>query len=199
MQPQSSDHQFDFMLNNNQPVKRGLGMPKLPKPIMIALGVILAIILIIAVSSFLSGRKNGASKPMIDSAARAQEIVRVTSVVQKLGLRDPSINALSSTVLAVLTSDRQQMIVYLANNKAKVTTVQLARDADPTVDAQMQSALQSNNLDQAYVTYLQQHLPKYQQDLQTAYKAAPGPKGKEILKAAYDSQAALLATPPLKS
>jgi hypothetical protein len=158
MQPQSSDKQFDFMLKNNQPAKSGGGLLKLPKPVMIGLAVILGIILLIAVSSVLSGRKNGATQPIVDSVARGQEIIRVTTAVQTLGLHDPSINALSTTVLAVLTSDHRQLVQYLAANNVKLTKVQASVYTDKTVDDQMQTALQSNNLDQTYTTYLQQNI-----------------------------------------
>lgn len=199
MQPQSPDHQFDFMLKQNQPATKGLGMSKLPKPLVVGIGIILLIILAITISSVLSGRKNGASQPIIDSVVRGEEVIRVTKVVQTLGLQDPSTNAASYTVLAALSSDHTQLSKYLVNLKAKLSLAQLAADTDKTIDAQMQSAQQNNNLDQAYISYLQLYLPKYQHDLQIAYQSAPGPKGKTILKMAYDSETALLTNPPLKS
>jgi len=62
----------------------------------------------------------------------------------------------------------------------------------------MQDASQNNQLDDAYKNYLKQALPKYQTELQSAYKSA-GPNGKELLKDAFDSTATLLANAPLKS
>jgi hypothetical protein len=73
----------------------------------------------------------------------------------------------------------------------------LAADIDKTTDTQLQSASQNNNLDATYMGYLKVNLAKYQADLQTAYKAA-GPKGKTILKNAFDSTATLLGSPQLK-
>lgn len=198
MQPQSPDPKFDFMLKDNQKPKRRLALPGMSKPVKIILGVVLAVFILIIISSTLSGRNKGATQPIINAMARGQETLRVTHAVQLLNLQDPTTQAVAATTLSSLTSDQQQLKVYLANNHTKLSAALLAADLDKTTDAQMLSASQNNNLDQAYKTYLQQSLTKYQADLQIAFKLA-GPKGKTILKNAYDGAGTLLANPPLKS
>ncbi len=173
-------------------------MPGMSKPVKIILGVVLAVFILIIISSTLSGRNKGATQPIINAMARGQETLRVTHAVQLLNLQDPTTQAVAATTLSSLTSDQQQLKVYLANNHTKLSAALLAADLDKTTDAQMLSASQNNNLDQAYKTYLQQSLTKYQADLQIAFKLA-GPKGKTILKNAYDGAGTLLANPPLKS
>jgi hypothetical protein len=198
MQPASPDPQFDFMLKNNQPAKKGLAMPRMSKPLKIGLAVVGGIILLIIISSVLSGRKSGGTQPIINAMARGQEILRVTQLTQQqLPLRDPTTQALAATVSSSLTSDQQQLTSYLAINHNKVSKTLLAADIDKTTDTQLQSASQNNNLDATYVGYLKANLAKYQADLQSAYKAA-GPKGKAILKSAFDSAATLLGSPQLK-
>jgi hypothetical protein len=198
MQPSSPDPKFDFMLKNNPQPKRGLPLPSFSKPVKIILAATIGVLLLVVISSILSGGKGGSTQPVVNAVARGQEILRVTGLTQQqIHLQDPTTQAVAATVSAALTSDQQQLSSYLASSHTKLSKLQLAADTDKTTDAQLQSASQNNNLDQAYVTYLQQALAKYQADLQTAYKAV-GPKGKTILKSAYDSTSTLLSTAPLK-
>jgi hypothetical protein len=199
MQPTSPDPQFDFMLKNNPPTKRGPSLPNLSKPLKIVLGVVAGIFLLIIISSALSGRKSGATQPIINSMARGQEILRVTQLTQQqLSLRDPATQALAATVSSALSSDQQQLTGYMAKNGNKLSKAQLAADIDKTTDAALQSASQTNGLDTAYIDYLRANLSKYGTDLQTAYNIA-GPNGKAILGNALSSTSTLLNTPPLKS
>jgi hypothetical protein len=199
MQPQSPNPNFDFMLKDQPQPKRSL-MPNLSKPLKIGLAVAGGIILLIIISSLLSGRKSSASQPIIGALARGQEILRVTALIQQppLQLRDPQTQALSATVSSSLSSDRQQLISYLAKNHTKVSAVQLAADINKSTDASLQSASQNNNLDSAYVTYLKSNLGTYQTDVQTAYKSA-GPNGKALLQKSFDSVNTILSSPQLKT
>jgi hypothetical protein len=178
MQPHNPNHQFDFMLKNNQAAKRGLPLPNLPKPVLIGLAIILVAFLVIIVDSVLSGRKGGSYQPIVNSLARSQEILRVTDEAKGLNLHDPA--------------------SYLSRSHSKVTKLQLSADVDKSIDDQLKVAAQHNNLDQTYITYLQQNLVKYQRDLQAAY-AVSGTHGKDILKRAIDGQTALLTNAPLKT
>jgi len=196
MQPTSPDPKFDFMLKNNQQTKRRLPLPTLPRPAKIILTVVAVIFLLILASSLLSGRGGGGTKDIISAMARGQETLRVTQIIQPQ-LQDPSAQALAATASSSLASDQQQLKAYLATNHTKIGTAQLAADTDKTTDASLQTALQNNNLDTAYVAYLKTSLNEYQTSLQTAYSSA-GTKGKVILKAAFDSTGTLLASPQLK-
>jgi hypothetical protein len=199
MQPQSPNPNFDFMLKDQPKPKRSL-MPNLSKPLKIGLAVTGGIILLIIISSLLSGRNNGASQPIIGALARGQEILRVTALLQQppLQLRDPQTQALSATVSSSLSSDQQQLVSYLAKNHTKVNTVQLAADVNKSTDASLQSASQNNNLDSAYITYLKSNLGTYQTDIQTAYKSA-GSNGKALLQKSFDSVNTILSSPQLKT
>jgi len=199
MQPASPDPQFDFMLKNNQPVKKGLPLPNLPKPAKIILAVVLGILLLVVISSVLSNRGKGSSQEIVGAMASGQEITRVTTLVQtQLRLQDPETQALAATVLVSLTSDSQQLSDYLANNNTKVSKLQLEADTDKTTDTQLETASQNNGLDTAYKAYLKESLTEYSIDLQAAFKTA-GPKGKAILKSSYESAQTLLSSPQLKT
>jgi hypothetical protein len=200
MQPQNINSQLDSMLKSNQPAKqRRLPIPNLPKPALIGIVFVLIVIVLIIISSFLSGRKSGYSQPIIASLARGQEALRVTQAAQKLNLKDPATQSTAATVATALLSDQQQLLSYLHNNKIKVSDAQLLLDTDKSIDEQLQTAVQNNNLDQAYIDYLKKYLPVYQHDLQVAYNVAPGPKGRIILKSAFDGEATLLTNAPLKT
>lgn len=197
--PQSPDPNYDFILKQNQPGRRGLPLPNLPKWAKIALAAFGAVILLIIISSLLSGRNSGSTQPIIVAMARGQEILRVTQLVQQQQTPpDQATLSLAATVSTDLSSDQQQLVAYLANNHIKASAAQLAADKDSSSDALIQSAAQNNNLDQTYVAYLQQNLSRYESDLQTAYKSA-GPNGKSILQTAFSGTSTLLTTPPLKS
>lgn len=198
MQPQSPKPDFDFMLKDNQPAKRSLTMPSLPKPIKIVLLVIVSITLVTVALSWFSGRNSGANQPIINVMARGNEILRVTTLVQtQLQLQDPQTKALASTVSSSLSSDQAQLKAYMMKNNVKVGTVVLAGLTDKSTDASLQSASQTNSLDTAYVDYLKGALTKYKERLSLAHTLA-GPNGKKILKDAYDSTQVLLSSPPLK-
>jgi archaellin len=196
MQPQNPDPKFDFMLKDQPPARRSL-MPNLPKPAMIALIVIAAIILLIVISSLLSNRGKSSTQPFINAAARAQETLRVTALA-KQQLHDSQTQALAATVNAALGSDEQQIINYLANSHITASKTQLAAVLDRTADTSLQTAAQNNNLDSAYVTYLQAALTKYESDLENATKSA-GPNGRKVLLSASQSTHTLLNSPPLKA
>jgi hypothetical protein len=173
-------------------------MPNLPKPLKIGLAILGAIILIIIVSSLLSGRNKGDTQQFVGVMARAQETIRVTTLVKQLQLQDPQTQALAATVTSSLSSDQQQIKSYLAKNHIKVKSSQLAVDTDKSIDTSLQSASQNNNLDTAYVNYIKNALTKYQSDLQLAYKDA-GPNGQKILAVSFESTRALMNSAPVKS
>jgi hypothetical protein len=198
MQPQGTDPKFDFMLKNDQPVKRGLALPGLSKPVQIAIGSVVAIIILIVVLSLFSSHKNGKFQPLLGVLARGAETLRVTDAATQLQLRDPQTQALAATVTSSLTSDQKQILTYLKGQNVKVATAQLAADTNKASDADLQAALQQNNLDSAYVAYIKDALGRYQTDLVSAAKSV-GPNGRAILGQSLAGVNTLLGAPPLKS
>ncbi len=196
MQPQEPNPDFNFILNDNSPPKRGIGLPKLPKPAKVILFTLIGIIMIVIVLSALSSRSASNSQAYINVVARGQETLRVTSTFQQK-LQDFQTQATAATVSATITSDQAQITSYLAKNHVKISKVQLNADIDKTTDTSLQNAAQNNNLDAAYQNYLKTALVKYQSDLKLAYASA-GPAGKQLLKTSYASAGTLLAAAPLK-
>jgi len=198
MQPQSPNPDFDFMLKDQPAKRRVLPSLNLSRPVKIGLGIVAAILVIIIISSLLSGRNAGKTQPFIDVLARGQETLRVTSEVQQLQLQDPQTQTMAATAAAALASDKQELLSYLTKNHIKVGAKALGADNDKTTDTSLQTAAQNNNLDTAYAAYMRDALGKYETDIQTAYKTA-GPNGKKILNDASISTTTLLNSPPLKT
>ena len=198
MQPTSPDGQFDFMLKNSPSPKRGF-LPNIPKLVKIIVIAVMGVMLIAIIASIFTGRSNVASQPIINSLVEGQEILRVTDLTSnRLPLQDPTVQALAATVSSTLSSDQSSLSDYLAKNKVKITKLELSAKTDKTVDTQLQSASQNNNLDSAYQSYLKDSLAKYALSLQAAYKVS-GPKGQELLKNAFSSTTIILTSPPLKT
>ena len=199
MPPKSPNPDFDFILKNDQSARRRLPLPtlNLPKPAKITLSAVAALFILIIIYAALSGRGSGNRQSIIAAIQRGQEIIRVTGVVDQQ-LQDPGTQALAATVSNTLSSEQKQLTDYLATSHTSVSSSQLDADTDKSTDSSLQSAAQNNNLDVAYVSYLQAGLSKYSSDIQTAYKSA-GPNGRQILNDAYNSVQVLVAAPPLKS
>ena len=190
--PQTPSQQFDFITQNGQPSKKGSGLPlpHLPKLDWIILGAVLGVIILVIIVSSLSGNKSGNSQNYLVALARGQEIIRVSTSIGQLTQDTPTQN-LSATVQNSLTSEQAQLTSYLAGQKIKVSTVQLAADKNSNTDTQMQTASTNGNLSGVYASYLKAQLAVYETDLQQAYKNA-GPKGKVILSSAYNSAQVIL-------
>ena len=186
-------------MNSGQAPKKHFSLPKvnLPKPVKIAIGVIVALIIVIVLSSILFGNKTGSYQPYLSTLARAQEITRVSALAQD-DSQDQTVQNLAATVQTTLSSQQAQITAYLKSNKASFGAKQLAADSDKSADAALQTATQNNNLQSVYQAYLKQNLALYKADISAAYAKA-GPQGKTVLDNAYASVQTLLASPPLSN
>ncbi len=195
MQPQTPSQQFDFITQDGQPSKKGSGLPlpHLPKLAWIILGAVFGVIVLVIIVSSISGNKGDNSQNYLVALARGQEIIRVSTSVGQLAQDTPTQN-LSATVQNSLTSEQTQLTSYLADQKVKPGTLQLAADKNSNTDTQMQTASTNGNLSGVYASYLKAQLATYETDLQQAYKNA-GPKGKTILSNAYNSVQVILQSP----
>jgi hypothetical protein len=189
---------FDFMMKDpaKPPGRFGNLLPSLPKPAKIALAVIgVAFILVIFYSLFFGGKTTNAQQ-LVSLAARAQEIARVSGLA-KIGSQDNDTQGLATTTSVVLSSQEAQINSYLKTNGVNVDVKKLASKLDKTTDTKLTTALQNNNYDQTYYTYLKTNLTAYQDELNTTYKLA-STKAQIILKDLYTSVSTLLTAPQLK-
>lgn len=190
--------QFDFMLKNQPRPPRRFGalFSGLPRPAKIVLAALGVFFVLIILYTLLFGGKTSSSDPLTSVMATAQEISRVSSLVQQQ-TQAVDTKALAATTGTVLNSQKQELQSYFKSKKVKVDSKKLASKLDKKTDAQLTAALQNNNYDQAYFNYLKTSLANYQNTLNVANKSAPS-KVQAILKADYGSIQTLLSAPQLK-
>ena len=128
--------------------------------------------------------------------ARAQEIARVSVLAQQQST-NANTKDLATTAETTLSSQKGQLQTYLLDQKVKVGAKALAARLNKDTDKQLAAALQNNNYDQTYFTYLKTNLASYRDALNIAYKDA-GKNAQAILNSAYQSVQTLLTAPALK-
>jgi hypothetical protein len=186
-QPNSPNPQYDFIMNGRQKPGRNL-LPSLnmPKPVKMGLLGAIVLIVLILISALIFNHKSGADSPITELMAQAQEIARVSDVVNQEA-QDSTVQTTASTVSAVLNSQEQQLGSYLSGTGEKVDSKALAADQNTNTDAQLQTALQNNNLGSAYNNYLSQSLNSYKANLAKEYSSASSANLRNILNDAAGS------------
>lgn len=199
MPPQSPSPEYDFIYKDQPQPKRGLSLPGsgLPKSVRIILGATLGLFLIIILYVVLFGNKTASSDQLVGVIGRAQEIARVSEMVQQQSKDQNTINLAATTGIA-LSSDKSQLSSYLIKHHQKVSANQLITYKNSNIDTQLQAASQNNSLDTFYSAYLKKQLDAYHATLASAYSTT-GPNGKSILKTSNDSVETLLNTAQLKA
>lgn len=188
--------QYDFILKDSPKPPRNYPWSSLPKPVVLIAGVSLALMIgIVSFSALFGGRVSNGTQ-LMDLMARSQEISRVSTLAgQQASSADTK--ALAMTANESLSSGKQQITKYLKAHKIKIDVKKLNARLNKSTDAQLLSASQNNNYDQAYLSYLKTNLTDYNSALNTAYTGAP----KELqatLKEAYSSNQQILSAPQLK-
>ena len=197
MQPQSSspNPQYDFIMNSGQPAppSHRFSAPKLPKLVLIIIGGVVLIILLIIIASILGSAGKESSKPYLDLMSRSAEIVRVGELA-KPDMKDPDTLALLTTTNTALSSQQSQLGSYLAGIGTKVDPKQLTSYLNSETDKGLQSAIQNNNLEEAYAIYLKGSLDAYLSVLKSL-GGGSDVASKQILAEAVASTEALLSAP----
>jgi len=188
---------YDFILRDPQASKRGFSLPGGAGPVKILYGLGAALVLIIIFVMFTGHGGVSNSKNLIAVAGRAQEIARVSDLVQSQS-NDPNTQYLAETTEIALQSQQAQITAYLTAHKVKIDKAQLALYQDKNTDAQLTTAQQNNQLEQAYDSYLKSSLNTYETSLQTAAKGA-SKTSLAILQDASNSTAVLLKAPEVTS
>ncbi len=173
MPPQNSSPtgQFDFILKDDQKKSKSFWPPTFPKVGLISLIVVVAILIIIILYNVILGGRVGTTDQLIDIAARAQEIARVSDLASR-SLQNTEDKDLATTVSAAMNSQERQITIYLQTKHFKVNPKKLAVRLNGQTDISLQIAAQNNRYDQTYITYLKTSLSAYQTALSETYKSA---------------------------
>jgi hypothetical protein len=137
--------------------------------ILVAMVGLLFIIVVAAV--VLKGGKSSNVSQLVAVAGRAQEIARVSTLVQQQST-DPNTQYLAATAQTALTSEQYQLTTYLAKHGVKVSPAQLLLYKNSSTDTQLTTAKQNNALESTYDSYLKNALATYQTSLRTAAQGA---------------------------
>ena len=190
--------QFDFMLKDQPrpPSRFGSLLSGIPRPVKVVLAALGILFALVILYTLLFGGKATNTDPLTSVMASAQEISRVSTLAHQQA-KDADTKDLATTTAAILSSQEQELRSYLKSKKVKVDTKKLAAKLDKKTDAQLATALQNNNYDQAYFNYLKTSLASYQNTLSAANKGV-SLKVQAILKVDYSSVQTLLVAPQLK-
>ena len=196
--PAPAPGQFDFMMKDQPkpPGRVGSLLSGIPKPAKIILVAVVGLFLLVILYSLFFGGKTTNADQLVGVAARAQEIARVSTLVQQQSANTDT-KALASTTSASLSSQQKQLVIYLKSQGIKTDTKKLASRLDKNTDAQLLAAQQNNNYDQTYFNYLKTNLAAYQNNINTVQKGV-GKKAQTILSTANTSVQTLLSAPQLK-
>ncbi len=196
--PSPAPGQFDFMMKDQAKAPGGFGslLSGVPKPAKIVLAAIAGLLLLVILYSLFLGGKTTNADQLVSVAARAQEIARISTLVQQQSTSTDT-KGLASTTSETLSSQQKQLVVYLKSQGIKASTKKLAARLDKNTDAQLLAAQQNNNYDQTYFNYLKTNLAAYQNDINTVQKGV-SKKAQAILSTTNASVQTLLLAPQLK-
>ncbi len=191
MQPQQTNN-YDFIMNPAQPARKNpLGGNSTAARLLVLVGGLFLVIAVIVVLMKIIGGSQGLNKPAMLSVAQDQtEIVRLTTYAASNATSESKKNFSLTTTLSV-SSQRDDLLAYLAKNHYTVKPKSLMLKHDATVDQQLEAARSSSTFDTAYGDVMKRELTSYQKDLRSAYKTA-GPTGKTLLTKQYDQTQLLL-------
>jgi hypothetical protein len=193
------DSQYDFFMKDGQKPSgsRGPKLPtgNLPRMLLLGGGGIFVLALVVVIVSSISGKSGGKWQAYINLNYRAQEIVRVSNIVDGES-KDKNTLDIIATTEAALSSQQNEISAYLANNGAKINP-KLANPYQSTaIDNALTAAQQNNTLDSTYLKYLKEKLGLYDSEIKAAALGS-GANGISLLKKEQASVQALLASPQL--
>lgn len=180
MQPNSPN--YDFILNPQKPPKQSLfgGRSIVQRVLIISVIALLAIILMIFVSSLL-GKDGKVQKERLLALAQAQtEIIRVTAIASEKA-SDTSVKTLAATTRMTTESDKKAIITALTNRGVKkIEDRQLVLGKNTKSDDLLNEAITNNRFDETYKSILGEQLESYFKLVDQA-KSGAGPNETKTL------------------
>jgi hypothetical protein len=181
--------QFDFIFNPQTNTKRsvlpGSGSPILMRVLMVLGGLTLLVIAAVIFFSILGSGDKEKTTNLLTIAQEQTELVRIATDASLKATTLPA-QSLAQNIQASVGSQKNELLKYMKDNGVRTSPVQLTLKHSKTTDTTLQTAKANNTYDTAFRQVIQTELDSYISSLQRAYKADPGPKGKQLLAAQYD-------------
>lgn len=190
-QPNAPKNPYEFIMAPPEQTKRAPGLAGFGGKLPIILGGILGIlILVIILAIVFGGKDKGPTVQLASLSAEQQEIIRVSDLVLDLS-RDPATLATASTVKSSIITEQKRAIELLGLQGGQLQKGQINSKLSRKNDENINSAAQSNTLEQAYKEYLKKSLGDYKADLKALYVIG-GPNTKTFADNAYKSSDLIL-------
>ena len=191
---------YDFIVNPQQPKRRGLGIPGVRNPFLakllpiVAVVAVVVIILGVVISKLFA--KPGINAPaLIGIAQSQQELVRVSQ--QGINNGTQSVTRIFSTNVELsLQTEQLQLLAYLKKQGYKPSTKTLSLKRSTTTDTQLTTAVQSSTFDSVFVQLMQNNLVAYNTELEQVSAGATGDNEKKILAGELSAAGMLLQQVP---
>ena len=193
--PAINQSDYKFILEDKPKSRFSLRLPNAPKAVLIPVGILFALILLIVVSSILSGRGKGAYVKLSDVVAQQQEITRVNRLIDPY-TKDTNLKALATTVNVTLAGSQSKLTGYFVKNHYKLQPQKLNARRRAETDSDFKNAYLNNRFEPVYYDRLKQNLKDYQANMQTV-RPQVGPNGQKILDEATANVKVLLTAPEL--
>jgi hypothetical protein len=195
LMPPNQPNPYDFIMNNNQPPKRGFtfGNTMGARIAVVAFLVILLIIIVFIANSFI-GKNDKAQTVRLTEVAQAQsEIIRVSTLADKDAKTTATRNFAMNTRLSVQTS-QQEIRGPLSKHgvNSKSLNKQLTASKNSKTDTALVEASKNNRYDETFTTIMNKQLADYQTLLKAAHDNGTASE-KKVLQAAFDNVRVLIA------
>ncbi len=192
----NSQNSYDFIFNNPQPPKRGLGSAlsgnsKKQRIIIAVIGGVILIIVAMAAFSFITSSGKSSTQALIELAQEQTELVRVADTGVGKARSGATKNLAITTQLSLQTT-QLDTIALLKKNGHKLGAKQLGLKQSAATDQQLTVAVASNTFDEIFTELLHKQLAAYRVSLQKVYKTATNKTEKQILQTSFNGVTLLI-------
>ena len=183
--PQDTAGDYGFIMNNPaQAPKSGSSTTK--RLLIVLAGVVVLGVIGAVIASMLASSNNKIYEDMAGLVRKQNELIYIADAGTK-GARSPEAQNLAINTKQAMSTDRDNIMAYLANNKHPLTKEQQGPLKFPAIDTQLATAQQNNQYDRTLIAILKTKLLSYQQAVKDAYQDADGQNAKSILSDTFDN------------
>ncbi len=182
-QPQAPQPNYEFIVNpgRNAPKLPFKVLTKLPKPVLIVVGLIILGIMILI---FISGSN---SSSLLLVAQRQQTLILISTLAADQPNTSSATQDSANTIKASVGSAQDQLIAYSKANKLGVSMAVKKLRLNTTTSSQLATAATAGTYDTTYKLVIKDKLATYSAALKTAYIESSDVNIKDMLNTDYNS------------